>query len=351
MRKTPGILIVAIVAVLGLNREAAAQFYEQRNLVSDGTVPAQLIDPDLKNAWGLAASATSPWWVADNGTDLSTLYNGNTGAKQGLVVQVSGAPTGLVFNSTTGFPVNGSPARFIFSGEDGGIRAWNPSVGTVAALMIDNSGTEAIYKGLAVAATAAGPRIYATNFHAATVEVYDGDWDPVPGGFIDPALPEGFAPFGIQNVNGTIYVTYAMQDEDKEDDVAGPGLGFVDAYDTEGNLLRRVASGGVLNAPWGIALAPDAFGKFSNELLIGNFGDGKIHAFTPGKLEGNGQYQLHGQLHSADGKPLEIDGLWALQFGNGASAGPVTTLFFTAGPADEEGGLFGSLEVAHPGKP
>jgi uncharacterized protein (TIGR03118 family) len=349
MRNAPVLAVVVTLALLGLGRPASAQFYQQRNLVSDGTVPADLVDPDLKNAWGLAASATSPWWVADNGTDLSTLYNGNTGAKQGLIVQVPGAPTGLVFNATTGFLINGVAARFIFSTEAGTIRAWTNTLGTATVIEVDNSAAGAIYKGLAIATTPAGPRLYATNFHAATVDVYDGDWNPVPGGFVDPGLPAGYAPFGIQNINGTIYVTYALQDEDKEDEIAGPGNGFVDAYDLQGNFIRRVASGGVLNAPWGIALAPASFGKFSNDLLIGNFGDGKIHAFSPDKLEGNGQFQQHGPLHSADGAPLVIDGLWALQFGNGAAAGPATTLFFTAGPDDEQGGLFGSLVVAHPG--
>lgn len=346
MRRARGIGIVAVLALLGFGRGASAQFYEQRNLVSDGTVPAALIDQDLKNAWGLVASATSPWWVADNGTNLSTLYNGNTGAKLGLVVTVPGAPTGIVFNATGGFLLNGTAARFIFSGEDGAIRAWNGGTASVMKAAVDG----AIYKGLAIASTSAGPRLYASNFHAATVDVFDTNWTLVPGGFVDPNLPDGYAPFGIQTIGNIVYVTYALQDEDKEDEIAGPGNGFVDAYDLLGNLVRRVASGGVLNAPWGIALAPDDFGKFSNDLLIGNFGDGKIHAFSPDKLEGNGQYQQHGPLHSVDGAPLVIDGLWALQFGNGAAAGPRTTLFFTAGPADEEGGLFGSLVVGHPGK-
>jgi len=351
MRRAPQFVMIVMLALLGFSRGASAQFYEQRNLVSDGSVPAGLVDSDLKNAWGLASGPATPWWVADNGTDLSTLYNGNTGAKQGLIVQVPGAPTGVVFNATTGFLINGTAARFIFSGEDGTIRAWTNSLGTTSVIMVDNSGFGAIYKGLAIATAPAGPRIYATNFHAGTVDVYDGDWNPVGGGFVDSALPAGYAPFGIQSIGNTIYVTYALQDDDKEDEVAGQGNGFVDAYDLAGNFIRRVASGGVLNAPWGLALAPTDFGKFSNDLLIGNFGDGKIHAFSPDKLEGNGQYQLHGPLHGIEGAPLVIDGLWALQFGNGAAAGPRATLFFTAGPDDEAGGLFGSLVVSHPGKP
>lgn len=349
MQKTPAAALAFAVALLGSASAASAQFYEQHNLVSDGSVPAALVDPDLENAWGLAAGPTTPWWVADNGTDLATLYNVNTGDKLALKVQVPGAPTGTVFNATGGFAISGTAARFIFSGEDGTIRAWVNALGSTSVVMVDNSALGAIYKGLAIASTPDGPRLYATNFHEGAVDVFDGDWSPVPGGFVDPSVPAGYAPFGIQAVNDTIYVTYALQDEDKEDEVAGPGLGFVDAYDTQGNFVRRVASGGVLNAPWGIALAPAGFGKFSGDLLIGNFGDGKIHAFSPEKLEGTGEFQLHGPLHGVNGAPLVIDGLWALEFGNGAAAGPTTTLFFTAGPEDESGGLFGSLVPGHPG--
>ena len=218
--------------------------------------------------------------------------------------------------------------------------------------MVFTSPDGAIYKGLAIAATVAGPRLFATNFRAATVEVFDGTFTPVvPGGFEDPTIPSGFAPFGIQTIGDVVYVTYAMQDEDKEDDVAGKGLGFVNAFDTAGNLLGRVASQGQLNAPWGIAWAPDDFGKFAGHLLIGNFGDGRILAFNPDKTLGNGSFQYKGFLHSTSGAPLSIEGLWALQFGHGnANSGDTDQLFFTAGPDDEEGGLFGFLEAAdHPG--
>ena len=174
----------------------------------------------------------------------------------------------------------------------------------------------------------------------------------LPGNFTDPTLPPGFAPFGIQNIGGTLYVTYALQDEDKEDDVAGPGNGFVDAYDTSGNFILRVASAGELNSPWGLALAPADFGRFSGDLLVGNFGDGRIHAFDPANLTLAGEFEAVGLLHSAAGPPIQIDGLWALQFGHGSSAnGPTTTLFFTAGPGDEEHGLFGSIvSVPPPGR-
>ena len=331
----------------------AARFYVQQNLVSDGAVQADIVDPALVNAWGLAASATSPWWVADNGTDSSTLYNGNTGARLGLRVGVAGAPTGLVFNGGAGFVVAkgtaSGPARFIFATEDGTILGWNPGVApTQAVVAVDSSSAGAVYKGLAIASTATGDRLYATNFHAGTVEVYDANFHAVAGGFMDPTLPSGYAPFGIRNLGGTIYVTYALQDADQHDDVAGVGHGFVNAFDTNGNLLRRVASRGRLDSPWGLAIAPGHFGEFSGNLLVGNFGDGHIDAFDLEKSEGNGESQQRGQLHGAGGQPLTIDGLWAIAFGNGAAAGPDTTLFFTAGPLGESHGLFGKVMASHP---
>ena len=334
---------LALALTVGVASTASAQFYRQTNLQSDLAefVNPPPPDPDLVNAWGLAASSTSPRWVADNGTDKSTLYNGNTGAKQGLVVSVPGAPTGVVFAPTGSF----GTARFIFSTESGTILAW--SGGTAAVVVADKSPTGAVYKGLAITATAPGPFIYATNFHAGTVDVFNSTFSEVtvPGGFHDPAIPAGYAPFGIQNINGTIYVTYALQDADAEDDVPGEGHGFVNAFDTSGNLLRRVATRGDLNSPWGLALAPLNFGKFSGDLLVGNFGDGRIHAFVPTSA---GEFDDHGPLHSTHGRPIEIDGLWALQFGNGANAGPTNALFFTAGPFEEGHGLFGRLDVAGP---
>ena len=332
---------------------APSQFYEQHDLVSDGAVAADLVDAALVNAWGLVASATSPWWVADNGTGLSTLYNGNTGAKVALTVSVPGAPTGIVFNSGPSFVVTSGtksgPARFIFASEDGTISGWTPAVAaTQAVVAVDNSAGGGVYKGLAIVSTASGDRLYATNFRAATVDVFDASFHSVPGGFVDPGLPAGYAPFGIRSLGGAIYVTYALQDADKKDDVAGEGHGFVNAFDTGGHLLRRVASGGRLNSPWGLALAPADFGAFSGDLLVGNFGDGHINAFDPHR--GHGGLQQRGQLHAADGRPIAIDGLWAIAFGNGAAAGPANVLFFTAGPLDEEHGLLGKLVVtSHPG--
>ena len=361
--------LLSAASFIALAQPATAQFYAQSNLVSDGAVPAVLIDPSLVNAWGLVASTTSPWWVANNGTATSTLYNGNTGAKVALTnltcqcVVVPGAPTGIVFNgvpftSATGFVVTSGgasgPARFIFASEDGSISGWNPTVPTPvppppltsSKAIVAVPPSTAVYKGLAIAATASGEFLYATNFHAGTVDVFDHNYAKVnmpAGTFSDPRLPKGYAPFGIRNIDGTLYVTYALQDATGHDDIPGAGHGFVNAFDTSGHLLRRVASRGTLNSPWGLALSPADFGKFGNDLLIGNFGDGKIHAYDPNAILGNGEFKHRGPLHSADGPPLRIDGLWALAFGNGAAAGPSTTLFFTAGPFEESHGLFGSL--------
>ena len=329
-------------------QSAPSQFYAQHNLVSDGAVPADLVDAALVNAWGLVASATSPWWIADNGTGLSTLYNGNTGAKLGLTVSVAGAPTGIVFNGGSGFVVTSGaasgPARFIFATEQGTVLGWNPTVAaTQAVVAVDNSAGGAVYKGLAIASTVAGDRLYAANFHAGTVDVFDAGFHPVSAGFSDAALPPGYAPFGIRSLGGTIYVSYALQDADRRDDVAGVGHGFVNAFDTDGHLLRRVASRGRLNSPWGLALAPADFGQFSGNLLVGNFGDGHINAFAE---QPDGTFALVGALKGVDGRKLAIDGLWALEFGHGTvNNGPTDTLFFTAGPNDEADGLFGAIRA------
>ena len=369
MRKIHSIIATLSVALLlGSAGPVAAQFYTQHNLVSDIPGLADLTDSSLVNPWGLTASTTSPWWVANNETATSTLYNGNTGAKVALTnlpcqcVNVPGAPTGIVFNGGSGFVVTSGgasgPARFIFASEDGSISGWNPAVPppvpppplvSSQAIVAVPASEDAVYKGLAIATTTTGDFLYATNFRAGTVDVFDHNFLKLPPGrFADPGIPEGYAPFGIQNIGGTIYVTYALQDEDKEDDVPGMGHGFVNAFDTSGSLIRRVASRGTLNSPWGLALSPADFGTFSNDLLVGNFGDGRIHAYDPTDILDNGQYNHLGMLHSASGPPLKIEGLWALRFGNGGGAGPTNTLFFTAGPDDESHGLFGSIFPAPP---
>ncbi len=327
--------------------------YTQHNLVSDGAVPADLVDADLVNAWGLVAGPTTPWWVANNGTSVATLYNGNTGAKLSLRVSVPSDPTGTVFNGGTGFvvtsttaPMTQGPARFLFATEDGTILGWNPNVDATTALVVkDRSPQGAVYKGLAIATTASGEFLYATDFHNGTVDVFDSNFTMVPGGFVDTKIPSGYAPFGIRAFDNVILVTYALQDAAKHDDVAGQGHGFIDMFDTAGKLLRRVASRGQLNSPWGLALAPSNFGRFSGDLLVGNFGDGRIHAFDWRKTSGNGEFHRRGALRGADNKRIVIDGLWSLSFGNDAAAGPSNALFFTAGPFGEMHGLFGRIDA------
>jgi uncharacterized protein (TIGR03118 family) len=325
--------------------------YVQTNLVSDIAGMAASTDTDLVNPWGLAASPTGPWWVNDNGTGLSTLYNGNTGAKLSLVVTIpppaggsTAAPTGMVFNGTSDFQVApNDPAFFIFATEDGTISGWNPAVNlTNAVLEVDNSGSGAVYKGLAMGSNAGGNYLFATNFHAGTVDVFNASFQQVnlSGSFTDPHLPPNYAPFGIQNVNGNLYISYAVQNAEKHDDVAGMGHGLIDVYDTNGNLLQRLVNHGQLNSPWGMAIAPSNFGDFSNDLLVGNFGNGRINAYDPNTGE------FLGKVRGTDGNPISIDGLWGLRFGNDHAAGPSTTLFFTAGINHEADGLFGTLTLS-----
>lgn len=369
--------VLSFAVLLSGAHPAAAQFYQQHNLVSDLPGVAELQDGSLVNSWGLVASTTSPFWVSNNGTGTSTLYNtsGSSGSavmKIALTnlacecVLVPGDPTGVVFNgppitSGTGFVVSAGgasgPARFIFVSEDGSISGWNPGVPppvpppplvSSQAIAVIPASDANVYKGVAIAGTMEGDFLYATNFRAGTVDVFDSSWTKQPAEFADPKIPAGFAPFGIQNIGGIIYVTYAKQDADKHDDVAGVGNGFVNAFTTDGTLIRRVASGETLNSPWGLAMAPTDFGKFSGDLLVGNFGDGRIQAFDVHHSRGDDQARFRGFLHGADGPQLRIDGLWALQFGNGAAAGPKTTLFFTAGPQRESHGLFGSLVATTP---
>ncbi|MFL5959999.1 MAG: TIGR03118 family protein [Gaiellaceae bacterium] len=345
-----GVLFVALVAVLHAAAGPPANAYTVTPLVSDIPGVAPVTDPDLVNAWGLARSATSPWWVADNGPDpsssKSTVYT-NDGTKL-LSVDVLGAPTGAVFAGIAdNFPIATDtdptlgPASFIFATENGDLRAWR---GGSTALVAPTTGIApgAIFKGLAIAEPTPGsPLLYATDFHNGQVEVFDGAWQNVtpPGAFVDPNLPEGAAPFGIQAIGSDIFVTYAKQDADAEDDVHGQGLGIVDEYDLQGNLVTRVAQHGLLNAPWGLAMAPDSFGRFGGDLLVGNFGNGEINAYHHGALG----WQHAGTLRTSDGNPLMIDGLWALQFGNTGLNGDPNTLFFTAGPNDESDGLFGTI--------
>jgi uncharacterized protein (TIGR03118 family) len=336
------ICVLALLALISISANVRAQHYNQTNLVSDVPGLAPVTDPDLVNPWGLAASSTSPWWVADNGTGVSTLYNG-LGAKNSLVVTIPtpvggtppSSPTGVVFNANSG---SFGGARFIFVTEEGTISAW--SGGTTAVLKY-TSPTTAIYKGATIASVNGADFLYVANFYNGTVDVFDTNFAPtfVPAGaFTDPEIPAGFAPFNVQALDGNIFVAFAKQDEAKEDEVAGTGLGYADIFDANGNLVLRLRSGAWMNAPWGVALAPETgFGKLNGRLLVGQFGSGQIATFDLD--HGN----FHGMLLGRYGRPLTIEGLWALRFGNGANAGPKSTLFFTAGIDDEEHGLFGTI--------
>ena len=341
--------MVVVTPTVLLSAPNTFNSFSQRNLVSDIPGLAAWTDPNLVNPWGIALSPTSPFWVSDNGTGLATLYN-STGTPIPLVVTVPpptgqqgpAAPTGQVFNPNT---ANFNGARFIFATEDGTISSWQGSNGTQAVLNVDYSGASSVFKGLALATHGSNSYLYATDFHNGTVDVFDSSFTKVTlgGSFTDPSLPAGYAPFGIEASGGRLYVTYALQDAAKHDDVAGPGHGFVDVYDTNGNLIQRLVSMGALNSPWGMAWAPAGFGKFSGDLLVGNFGDGTINAFDP--ATGN----LLGQIDGANGMPLVNDGLWDITFGNGGNGGSKNILYFTAGLNHESDGLFGSIATPEPG--
>lgn len=335
------------------NAQVAGEF-RRVNLVSDIPGVALRSDAHLVNCWGIAFSASSPVWIANNGTGTSTLYLGDgtpapTPAAP-LVVTIPGpgagetsAPTGLVFNSTPGFVVSAGAKSgnsvFIFSTEDGTIAGWSPAVDLHnAVIAVPNSGT-AIYKGLAIATSGGKAFLYATNFHDGVVEMYDSSFH-LTKTFTDPGVPLGYAPFGIEAIEGDLYVTFALQDDEKEDDVKGPGNGFIDVFTTDGTWKSRFASNGVLNSPWGLALAPPSFGKLAHRLLVGNFGDGRINAFDfPSGIS-------EGPLRDTLGQPMAIDGLWGLKFANGGASGRKNHLLFTAGLADESHGLFGFIRPA-----
>ena len=347
-------IATALLAAGAAPAASPSHRYTVTPLASDVPGLAPTTDPNLVNTWGLARSATSPWWIADNGNASTSVYTGagvrvdiGGNATQG----VPGDPTGAVFSGiagqfqvgTTASPTTLAPSNFIFDGEDGTISAWR--IGSTAALVTVPS-TGAVFKGLAISNGASGPRLYATDFAQGTghsrVDVFDGSWNPVntPGAFVDPRLPKNYGPFGIQTIGDRVFVTYAKQQHGSNDEAHGRGLGIVDAYDLDGKFLGRVAQHGQLNAPWGLAWAPASFGRFGGDLLVGNFGDGQINAY---KEMRNGHFEHRGTLHAAKHGKLSIDGLWALEFGNAGANGDPDTLFFTAGINDEADGLFGTI--------
>jgi len=313
------------------------------NLVSD-QAGAVITDPNLVNPWGISFSGTSPFWVSNNGTGTSTLYSVNptTGAvnKAALTVTIpgDGSVTGQVFNSSAGTGAfNGDV--FVFVSEDGTISGWRGALGTKAEILFAGS-TANVYKGSALDVTGGHSYLLGANFRAGTIDVLKGDTaaPSLAGAFTDPSPITGYAPFNVQTIGSTIYVTYAKQDAAKHDEVSGAGNGYVDAYDLNGNFLRRVATGGALNSPWGLAIAPTSFGPFAGKLLVGNFGDGHISAYDPLTGAFAGQF-----VDSKTGNALSIDGLWSITPGNGGNGGSTQLLYFTAGPGGETHGLFGSV--------
>ncbi|MDD5266909.1 MAG: TIGR03118 family protein [Methylococcales bacterium] len=340
--------------------------YTRTDLTADVAPTAKHLDPNLVNAWGLSRSSASPWWISDNGTGLSTLYDLD-GAPQTLVVTIpppgksgTSAPTGTVFNYTSEFMIQqqqgGTQAKaiFLFVTEDGTISGWNPKVNATNAVIAVNRSGKAIYKGCAIAQTRKGSRLYATNFQSGKVEVFDGAFNRIHLDEHAFRLDDhdfdkdassinkngSYVPFNIQNVGGNLVVTFAKKQAGAKDETAGKGLGRVVVFDVNGHKLLSLQHGPWMNAPWGIAMAPSDFGTFSHRLLIGNFGDGKINAFNP--VSGH----FVGSLLDANNKPnpLVIDGLWAISFGGGnLKSGALNELYFTAGPNDEANGLFGKL--------
>jgi uncharacterized protein (TIGR03118 family) len=372
---------LTIATVLAFSALGLAQAYKQTNLDSDIQGLAQnplsgQPDTQLVNPWGLIASPTSPWWLSDNNAGVSTLDDGQ-GVKQGLVVNIPspvngvvGTPTGVVFSGASGFTFQAKGATtssaFTFVTEDGTIVAWGPGISSDlpndAFVVVDNStnptaATGAVYKGAAIAQmTAGGPFfLYVANIRSGRIEVYDTNFKPAnfsgdkdkDGGdaFMDRAIPEGFAPFNVQDVNGNLYVTYAKQNATKHDDFDSPGFGFVDKFSPTGKLLQRLEKGPWLNAPWGVVLAPANFGFFSNHLLIGNAGSGQIAVYDVN----SGRFD--GLLRDANGHAIQNDRLWALRFGNDQAAGPSNWLYFTAGISDEAHGLFGFFTAADSSAP
>ena len=356
MRNAGAPLLMALALGVGTASQnlmaQATQHYKQTNLVSNLASLAPKVDPNLVNAWGLSRSSTSPWWVSDNGPGLATLYSG-AGVPVSLVVTIppgstdstTGTPTGTVFNgdSTAFLLAPGKAAAFLFVTEDGTISGWNPGVAATSAVIVVNQ-KDSVFKGMtiAVADLGKGPLsyLYVADFRRGQVEVFDPSFKPVHlsgDSFDDDRLPHGFAPFNVQNIGGNLYVAFAKQGKGKHDEQDGAGLGYVDVFSPEGKLLQRLESGSWFNAPWGLALGSSDFGSHSHDVLVGQFGSGQILAFdaVTGKFTG--------ALLNTAGTPLVIDGLWAIMFGNDASAGLATTLYFTAGPDGESNGLFGML--------
>jgi len=348
----PGIVLVAALVALACRPACAREDgdrdgeYHQTNLIADLPGVALLQDTNLVNAWGLSFSATSPFWISDNGSGLATVYavtydtNGTVQVvKQGVQAGIpgDGTPTGQLFNGTTAFHTN----VFIFASEDGTLSGWRPGLGGTAETLVTRD--TAVYKGITLVAGANGPELLAANFAEGTLDAYGGDLNLLAQ-YADPAAPAGYAPFNVQSVGGMVFVTFARQDAAKHDDVPGPGHGLIDVFDLSTGTFHRFATGKdaggrlrEINSPWGLALSPTSFGGHADQLLVGNFGSGTIMSF-------DAHMRFQGLLESRHERPIVIDGLWGLAFGNGGRAGRPSTLYFTSGPNGEGNGLFGALD-------
>ena len=339
--------ILGLVMVLGtMSAVAQTNSYQQNNLVSDMAGAAAHTDPKLINPWGISFVPGQPFWVSDNNSGYSTIYDANGVQQFSVLIPAPpgdtspATPTGTVINQTGGFKVGGIASQFLFVTEDGTISGWNGTGNAILAL--DNSAAGAVYKGMAILSPACcAPFLVAANFHSGLIEAYSQSFQPLapPGSFTDPQLPAGYAPFNIQQVGSFVFVTYAVQDSAKHDPVNAAGNGIVNIFNLEGNFVGRFASNGALNSPWGVVQASANFGQFSNDILIGNFGDGTINAFDP--ATGNSL----GQMKDQTGATITNASLWALVFGAGGT-GDANTLYFTAGLADEGHGLFGAITAA-----
>lgn len=338
------IAVALAAACLCAAMPARAVSFAATNLVTDDPIAhaAAITDPGLKNAWGIAYAPKGPFWVSSNHAGTSPLYKVDPSTQattqRGLIVSIpgDGSVTGQVFNGLGAAAFGGD--AFLFVSEDGTVSGWRGSLGTTAEVLAAASSAN-VYKGAAFANVAGNGYLYAANFRTSAIDVYKGTGaaPALPGTFSDPNLPSGYAPFNVQKLGNTLYVAYAVQDANKSDEVAGAGLGLVDSFDVNGNFLARVATGGALDAPWGLAIAPTSFGAMAGALLVGNFGDGRISAFDATT------HAFLGQVLGADGQALQIDGLWALSPGNDAAAGSSQSLYFTAGPDNELHGIFGVL--------
>ena len=337
-------LPLSVLVPLFLVAASHGTSYHTTNLLSDGFVAAPNVNPNLQNPWGIAASPTGPIWISDNGTGFTSVVKGD-GTQALPDIAVSGAPTGIVFNGTPGFVVSNSstsgPSFFLFATENGTLLGWNPSVDANAAITVaDFSSSGAVFKGLATATISGRPFLYANDFASGRVMMFDANFVHL-GSFSDPDAPANYGPFGIANLGNVLAVTFAQREVNGTDDEPGLGHGLVDLFSFDGTFLRRLVSHGELDSPWGLAVAPGGFGKFSNDLLVGNFGDGRILAYNLN----TGRFR--GQLEEDSGRPIVIDGLWGLMFGNGAFGTDTRSLYFTAGIDGEAHGLFGVIDRSH----